>query len=456
MGNVQTFLWPTMMLVGLIVALIFAVRFVRRSSLRAGHLADSSSSAPSEQAFMALAMQEAVARLRDNEQAQQARADESERLSDDIITGLSAGLLVISAQGQARVANPAARRLLDLPARALPIDCSTLLSSVPPVAIVVAEALQTRAAIVRRAVDLRPLTLSSGASHVDVTISPVSRRDGAFDGVICLLNDLSTVIQLEEQLRLRESLAQVGEMTAGIAHEFRNSLATIHGYARLIDTSALPERDRACVEGIGLETTMLGEVLTNFLHFARPVELARDRVDVRALLERSVEEARADVRAVGGQLTFIAPPAALVSSAARGHDSAGAVAADEETGTIVEGDEVLLRQAFSNVCRNAIEASDDREPPVITIELLVFPERRELLVRVRDNGPGVDPAVRDRIFQPFFTTKSSGTGLGLSLVQKIIVTHNGRITPVHPATGGLCMEISLPLAESATLASSPR
>src|SRR6185369_16844067 len=121
--------------------------------------------------------------------------------------------------------------------------------------------------------DLRELAsaVPVGAMQLGVTVSPIvdakAGAGGKFQGIICLLNDLTSVVSLEERLRLRESLAQVGEMTAGIAHEFRNSLATIHGYARLISLDALSERDRACVEGIQQESTALAEVLTNFLAF---------------------------------------------------------------------------------------------------------------------------------------------------------------------------------------------
>lgn len=453
MGTLQTFLIPSITLMALLGALVFSVRYIRKAVTQRSSSDDVSSS--SEHAFMAIAMQEAMTRLRDKEQAQQARADESERLSDDIVSGLSAGLIVASADGRARIVNPAARRLLDLPQLdLLQLDlsqdergggrharhCSELLASVPPVAEAIDEALRTQEPVMRRVLDLRGLTLSSGAAHVGVTISPIRRGDGSFNGVICLLNDLSTVIQLEEQLRLRESLAQVGEMTAGIAHEFRNSLATIHGYARLIDAASLPERERSCVEGIREETTALGEVLTNFLHFARPVDLSRERLDVATLLARALDEVREDVEARGGtvSLTSLAMPG----------DVAHVARAE------IEGDEVLLRQALSNLCRNALEACDGTRAPIIEVDYRVDPERRTVTTCVRDNGPGIEPDVRDRIFQPFFTTKPTGTGLGLSLVQKIIVTHNGRITPVHPASGGLCMEVVLPLADSADLANS--
>jgi signal transduction histidine kinase len=212
-------------------------------------------------------------------------------------------------------------------------------------------------------------------------------------------------------------------MTAGIAHEFRNSLATIHGYARLIALDTLSDRDRACVEGIQQESTALAEVLTNFLAFARPTDVTFDTIELRGVVERAAQEIRAEVEAREGSLEVTGPD------------------------VTVEGDEVLLRQAFGNLCRNALEACVGQGiRPAIAVQIAIDRLLGEAIVSITDNGPGIDAAVRDRIFQPFFTTKGKGTGLGLALVQKIIITHNGRITPTHPASGGLRMDVALPLA----------
>src|SRR4029077_7030500 len=163
-------------------------------------------------------------------------------------------------------------------------------------------------------------------------VSPLFDGHGELNGAVCLFSDLTAVKDLEEQLRLKESLASVGELTAGIAHEFRNGLATIHGYGKLIDLDALPAAFRPYVEGIRAETESLGEIVTNFLNFARPAQLTLSDVDLSAICERVAEEVRPDVRALGGDVTV------------RG--SFGRL----------QGDEVLLRQAFSNLVRNAVEA----------------------------------------------------------------------------------------------------
>src|SRR5262249_59020846 len=133
-------------------------------------------------------------------------------------------------------------------------------------------------AILRRAVTV-PEPAGPSVSHLGVGVSPLFEDHGPIHGAICLFTDLTAVKNLEEQLRLKDSLAELGELTAGIAHEFRNGLATIHGYARLLDLDRLPGDTHAYVKGIREETDSLGAVVRNFLTFARPAELVLGTVD---------------------------------------------------------------------------------------------------------------------------------------------------------------------------------
>jgi signal transduction histidine kinase len=223
-------------------------------------------------------------------------------------------------------------------------------------------------------------------------------------------------------LRLKESLATVGELTAGIAHEFRNGLATIHGYSRLLDLDTLPESYRPYVEGIRAETELLGQVVTNFLNFARPAELTLSRVNLQAICERAAEEVRGEASALGGSVTV------------RGEFGA------------LDGDEVLLRQAFSNLLRNAVEACTSASvAPVVVIESIIDHASKLSRIAVEDNGPGIAPAARDRVFRPFFTSRGHGTGLGLALVQKIVVFHNGRVDIGSSSLGGASLQVTLPV-----------
>jgi signal transduction histidine kinase len=264
-----------------------------------------------------------------------------------------------------------------------------------------------------------------GATHLGVTVSPIRDASGEPHGAICLFSDLSAVVELEEQLRLKDSLARLGELTAGIAHEFRNGLATIHGYSRLLDLERMPEDYRAYVSGIRKETEDLGRVVTNFLNFARPADLTLGPVDMQAVAERAAEEIRPDARTRGGDVQV---------RGEFGH---------------VAGDEVMLRQAFSNLCRNALEAClEARVAPKVVIEGTRDRAQNVLRVTVTDNGAGIRESMQSRIFRPFVTTRARGTGLGLALVQKIIVTHNGRVAAANGEDGGARLTVTLPLRPS--------
>jgi signal transduction histidine kinase len=114
----------------------------------------------------------------------------------------------------------------------------------------------------------------------------------------------------------------------------------------------------------------------------------------------------------------------------------------------IEGDDVLLRQVFGNLVRNAVEACEEAGiSPQVAITGVVDPNNQACRVTVTDNGPGIPDASRDRIFQPFFTTRSRGTGLGLAIVQKIVVMHNGRVTVQKPLAGGAAVQLVFPLAD---------
>src|SRR5687767_14606118 len=316
-----------------------------------------------ETAFMTAAMEEALARLRSREQAMTARAEASERLSGEIIASLTSGLLVVGGDRRVKSLNPAGRRLLAMPEADWSGEVGDVLLTAPELARVVEECLDTGQPVRRRSI--RVTTLDNRITHLGVTVSPIGTGPGAPNGAICLFSDLTDIVELEEQLRLKDSLAQVGEITAGIAHEFRNGLATIHGYARLLDLDRLQGDMRPYVVGIRNETDTLGAIVRNFLNFAKPAELILGAVDTRAIVERAAEEIRADAVAKGGAVTV------------RGEF------------VPVQGDDVLLRQAFSNLCRNALEAcTEGSVAPHITIESTIDRAQRAVRIAVIDNGPG--------------------------------------------------------------------
>jgi two-component system sensor histidine kinase HydH len=400
--------------ISLAIVILLIVVLMRVAKVISGRSAAQRARADnSESALLSMALQEALTKLKQQERATAARAEASERLASQIVQGLTSGLVVVDRAGVVQSVNPAARRILELDRDGAGLPFRELLVSAPAMSDVINEALQGASPIVRRTI-----ALGKGKSqHLGVTVSPISDAEGGLQAAVCLFTDLTAVVQLEEQLRLKEALARLGELTAGLAHEFRNGLATIHGYGRLLDPQSLPEQARTCVEGIRAETVALGEVVTNFLKFARPERLALAPVDLRSVIVRAVD------------------------------DLAGAAASTTVQGSFgtIEGDEVLLRQAFSNLLRNSLEACESvRVTPRITINGAAA--NGEVRVLVQDNGPGLEPEALQKAFQPFATTKATGTGLGLAIVQKVIVSHNGHIAVANRPEGGAQFHIRLPLS----------
>lgn len=403
-----------------IAALVGVLAFVVTKFVVAARALSKERGVGAETAFMAAAMEQAVERLRGQERAMKERAEASERLSEEIIASITSGLMVVTNERTVRTLNPAGRRILGIPDDDEGTRIADALRTASPLAAVIEECLSTGRPVLRRAVQMRHT--SGAAVHLGVTVSPIRDRDARPQGAICLFTDLSAVVELEEQLRLKDSLARLGELTAGIAHEFRNGLATIHGYGRLLDLERLPEDMRPYVLGIRGETESLRQVVINFLNFAKPAELVLAPVALQAIADRAADEIRAEATARGGAVYV------------RGEFD------------VVQGDEVMLRQAFSNLCRNALEAcSETAVPPRILIDGAIDRAQRTQIMRVTDNGPGVNASVTARMFRPFFTTKKTGTGLGLALVQKIVVTHNGRVTAANDEGGGACVTVTLPL-----------
>lgn len=415
-----TFVGLTAVLAVLVAVLAYAV--LRLGAVARGARARSGGDRD-EAAFVAAAIQEAVARLREDERKLQRRAEASERLSEEIVGGMGSGLVVAEPNGRLRLINPAARRILGIDEVAPEAPYRTVLANAAPLVALIDEALRSGRPVVRHLVEIAPGP-SRDRICLGVTVSPMAGPDNGPSAVVCLFTDLTAVVALEEEVRLKESLASLGELTAGLAHEFRNGLATIHGYARLIDAAALPPRDATYLEGIRCETESLSAVVTNFLNFARPTPLTLAPVDVGALVRRVADEVRPDAERRGGAVVV-----------------EGAFAP-------VEGDEVLLRQALGNLCRNALEAcADTGEPPAIRLAGAVDHRHGRVTVSVEDNGPGIEPARLGRIFQPFVTSKPDGTGLGLAIAQKIAVTHNGRICAANRAAGGAVFELTLPMTQ---------
>jgi PAS domain S-box-containing protein len=408
----STLSFATMAMLGILVAIaiLFVVVMVRAIRVASGR-GTAKREAGGEAAMLSMALQDALTKLKQQERAMAARAEASERLADQIVEGLTSGLVVVDRTGTVQAVNPAAQRILGMGGLRSGKPFREAFGPATALSDLIAEALQVGSPIVRRTIKLG----GAKTRHLGVTVSPIAAPDGALQAAVCLFTDLTAVVELEEQLRLKEALARLGELTAGLAHEFRNGLATIHGYARLLDPATLPDQARTCVEGIRAETTSLGEVVTNFLRFARPEEMTMAPVELRSVLTSAIRDVPGAADAVKLEGNF----------------------------ATINGDEVLLRRAFSNLVRNSLEAcAEAGMPPHVYVRSDIVGNATQVVFE--DNGPGFAPEYLSKVFQPFATTKANGTGLGLAIAQKVIVSHNGNISAGNRPEGGAVFRVRLP------------
>jgi signal transduction histidine kinase len=411
--NASTLSVASMAMLGilLVIAIVFVVVMVRAIRVASGR-SNARRESGGETAMLSIALQDALTKLKHQERAMAARAEASERLADQIVEGLTSGLVVVDRTGTVQAVNPAAQRILEIDGLRAGRPFREALNPATALSDLIAEALQVGSPIVRRTITLGGVK----PRHLGVTVSPIAATDGGLQAAVCLFTDLTAVVELEEQLRLKEALARLGELTAGLAHEFRNGLATIHGYGRLLDPATLPDQARTCVEGIRAETTSLGEVVTNFLRFARPEQMTMAPLELRSVLMSAIKDVPGASEAVQLEGNF----------------------------ATINGDDVLLRRAFSNLVRNSIEAcADAGMPPHIYVRSDIADDYTQVVFE--DNGPGFTPEYLSKVFQPFATTKANGTGLGLAIVQKVIVSHNGLITAANRPEGGAQFRLRFPL-----------
>src|SRR6266487_4531280 len=359
-------------------------------------------------AFMTASMQGVIQQLREQEKElerlhrlERERAEQTERLSEEVTRNMPAGLLVVNATGLISSSNPAAEHVLGIRGMGFR-RYSEALGASSDLTRLIGECLSTGTIFRREEVEHLPP--AGDSRHLGVTISPIRRGEGKISGAICLLTYLTELAALQQRMRLKENLAALGELSAGIAHEFKNALATISGYAQMIESESSEAEALENAEKILDQTRSISHVVTEFLRYARPLEISEEAVELRVLLDRTICEI------MGLQ------PQVRISI--------------EGNFSEIAGDEGLLRQVFLNLKRNAEEdaASNTPNPAVILRgETSESSEGRTQRIRILDNGPGIPIEALPKLFRPFFTTKVNGTGLGLAVVQKILLQHGGQV-----------------------------
>jgi PAS domain S-box-containing protein len=363
------------------------------------------------------------------------RAERSERFSERLIANIPSGLVTISSRGIVTSSNSYASSLFgadeisaEQPGASLSdgkaLDYRRYFSAAPQLVQLISECLSSGLYFKREEVDV-----NSGDGRVrrcGLSISPMTDSSQNVEGALCLLTDITEVTELRERMKMQENLANLGEMAAGLAHEFKNSLAAIQGYVQLLDLQSRnpngADQTDATHEAVLGEVRLLSQLVTDFLNFARPQRLNLAPVDLRDVITDSVVELRSEISQRGIEVKI------------------------EGDFPTLEGDESMIRRAFANLIRNAAEAinSASTDKRIVLTGTVDASGPRNAHVRIADTGGGIPRENLQQVFIPFFTTKSRGYGIGLALVQKIIMAHGGSVSVEKSDASGTTFHCRLP------------
>lgn len=261
------------------------------------------------------------------------------------------------------------------------------------------------------------VTASGKRLWLGYSLSPLVDSGGSEIGRLFVFTDLTGLKALEDQAELRNRLSSLGEMSAGIAHELKNSMGVIAGYMRLLSRQA-DSSLMGTVEAVNAEVGIMDRIITDFQAFTRSRELNLSEVGLRSLAEsasQGVSALRPDVEVV----------------------------LDIPEELALEGDEVLLRQSLANLIQNAA----DSMPEGGTVTVSAEASEGKLTVSVSDTGHGIDDEILEKVFLPFFTTKEKGTGLGLAIAHRTVIDHSGDLTVESREGGGTAVRVTLPVRQ---------
>jgi len=270
------------------------------------------------------------------------------------------------------------------------------------------------------------ITAGNGESHwISINSTLIKDEQDRMLGVVVFLNDFTEIKKLEQEIAFKDKMASLGEMSSGLAHELRNSMGAIIGFAKLLlKRKADPDLQSQAVDGIVKEAMNMETMLKSFLAFAKPLSLKIEEIALRDIVEEcyvSVKETLKESR-----IAF-------------------KVDSDPEL-SLMWGDRILMKQCLQNLIQNSIDAMPQGGELNIRLEEKQQGTKERLFtVEISDTGYGIPKEIQEQVFHPFFTSKEKGTGLGLSIVKKIVSLHHGKIELESAPNQGTTFRVSLPI-----------
>jgi len=408
-------------LIGSLLAILFLLRWLLRpyhqlvGEAQRASVSDQIKS-QDEAEFVLETFQSVVAQLQEQRKALEQlsseareRASSAEKFSERIVASLPSGLIAFDGAGLSMAINTPGRLLLELNGTALGEPYKQLFGPYEELAKMVGDCLQT--GNVYRRTEIEAVSPNGTLRRLGATIAPIDLPpERGPRGALCLLTDITEVTELREQVALKNNLESLGEMSAGLAHEFKNAIATLQGYAQLLQSLDLNDKAQVAAESLLNEVRNLSGMVTAFLNFARPQPLQLEEVS----LSEVIDDCAAELAPLFQELNV-------------------KLVVDSEA-SLVQADERMLRLALLNLMRNGAEAN-----PGGSVQVRAVLQS----IEVRDSGPGISVNDMQKIFIPFFTTKAKGHGIGLALTHRIVTQHGGTLTAANSPEGGAVFTINL-------------
>jgi two-component system sensor histidine kinase HydH len=338
-----------------------------------------------------------------------------EAFTDTILNQMPVGLIAADQEGRIKRANEAAGQILRQEVNAgAPLDGF-------PSFLPVTRLLRQQGSVIEEEV------LFSGGNGLTVPlhVNAAMIRDGdqRNAGSVILFTDMTNIRQLEEQLHRSERLAALGRLAAGVAHEIRNPLSSIKGFAKILAGKIKDDtQGQKIAQVMEQEVERLNRVISELLEFARPTDLHKRLYPCSDLIRHTLRLIEQDAVQQGVK---IEPPRV------------------EPEGLEAEVDPDRFSQVLLNLYLNAIQAMDSGG----SLKINVREQRGELLWTVSDSGRGISPEDQAHVFDPYFTTKPRGVGLGLAIVHKLVEAHGGDIDVMSTPGQGSSFVIRLPLSQ---------
>jgi two-component system sensor histidine kinase HydH len=335
--------------------------------------------------------------------------------ASEMVANLPEGIVVTGKDGRITFINSIAREMLDLqhqnthgidPEEILPEKITGLTEEI---------------SAGKKTAD-RELTLTNASGNelsVTVTVTEILSEDGDFVGIMYILHDLTQIKGLQEAIRRQEKMAAIGNLAAGVAHEVRNPLSSIKGYATYFGSlfEEGSERKKAA-DVMTAEVERLNRVISELLEIARPSDIKPRKTDLSGLLVSSLRLIRQEAENDGITIRTVVP--------------------DDFAPLNIDPDRVT--QALINLYINAIQAM----PGGGTLTISAAETEGGVAITVADTGTGIGQEKLSKIFDPYYTTKNTGTGLGLAVVQKVVDAHGGTVEVKSSAGAGTTFVITLP------------